>query len=524
MKPLKPKKDKIKTSFLYLFLFFITITIRLIVSYKYYLVSRDSIYYIRMAQTIYKDNIESAYRFFYPPLYPYLLKWFYPLTNNWVNAGIYVSIITSSLTILPLIWIAHHQFGKRIAAITGIFFAFHPMLTRYSVEVLTESTYILLIVIAISLFWYSQEKKGIISFLGAGFFSGLAYLCRPEGLGILIIIVAWQLFSITRKKTSFFRGLFAIGLVLLFFSIITFPYIYSISKGKGHIVLSKKSYDVFTVGIKNFSNRMHIKIDNKSFKVNPDKSFGPREKKIVTFDFIYKHPFLFTIKYIYDLISNIFAFIRAYNYLLFPFLILGLFFKIKLKKFLLLDKLILTICIFYLLTLSIFFHSPRIMLPLVPLTLIWGAYGVFALSKFINEKALFKNRAYSFYIILSIIIIGFIPQTLTPIRKEKKIIRDVAFWLKRNTKQDDKIFSYYPRIEPYMERFIFSPDEYDPSNIPLLIKKYNIKYLVVDKKKIEQFLILKNLITKKGKKAIKKFSSYPLSKKEILIYYLGDNV
>jgi 4-amino-4-deoxy-L-arabinose transferase-like glycosyltransferase len=116
----------------------------------------------------------------FPPLFPLLIAAVSVLTHQPEIAGRLISITTGTLLVLPVFYIALHLYRRNIAYVAAILAACHPLLVGYASTVLIETTYITLV---LSGAYWSLRCLSLLTaraFLLAGFFFGLAYLCRPE--------------------------------------------------------------------------------------------------------------------------------------------------------------------------------------------------------------------------------------------------------------------------------------------------------------------------------------------------------
>jgi hypothetical protein len=86
----------------------------------------------------------------------------------------------------------------KVALVTGMLFAFQPELVRYSGQVRSEACYILFLMCALCLGWRAISSGKYRFFALHGLFATLAYLTRPEGMGLLLVMAAWVLMGFPR--------------------------------------------------------------------------------------------------------------------------------------------------------------------------------------------------------------------------------------------------------------------------------------------------------------------------------------
>jgi 4-amino-4-deoxy-L-arabinose transferase-like glycosyltransferase len=165
--------------------------IRLYMVFHTVVIANDGVIYIEMAKLLAAGNFETSLIANYPPLYPIMIWGMHHIIGDWVLAGQAVSVIFSCLLILPLYAMIRGFFNARIALLSALFVALNPYLVRFSTDVLTEAPYIFLFVTAIWLGWVALVNNRTRLLPLAGLCAGLAYLTRPEGVGVFLIVAAW---------------------------------------------------------------------------------------------------------------------------------------------------------------------------------------------------------------------------------------------------------------------------------------------------------------------------------------------
>src|SRR4029450_9110035 len=99
-----------------------------------------------------------------------------------------VSMVMGSLLVVPVFLIAKQVSERRVDYLAAILVALHPLLVRSSGTTYSETTYITLLLTAMS--WTLQAFRSGTrrSYATAGVFYGLAYLTRPGA-------APWQLLA-----------------------------------------------------------------------------------------------------------------------------------------------------------------------------------------------------------------------------------------------------------------------------------------------------------------------------------------
>ncbi len=156
----------------------------------------DAIHYVETAQHLAAGNF-----FGYDPKIPL----FYPLLGALAHFMVsdlewacrLVSLIASTLTVVPVFLLARDLFDARAARMAGVLFACWPWLADYACRVSTEATAIFLWFSALWLLQRGLRHGGWTLYLSPFAFFALC-LTRPEGLFILLcslpaaLILGWK--------------------------------------------------------------------------------------------------------------------------------------------------------------------------------------------------------------------------------------------------------------------------------------------------------------------------------------------
>ena len=124
------------------------------------------------------------------------------------------SILFSALTVIPVYFLAKKFFKHNIAMIGATFFIFSPYILGNSLLGITDSLFIFLIAIFLSLFFSDKKINIICSFVVLG----ISSLIRYESL--LLIIPTTIIFLNKYKSDTSFRKFYFLGLALFLFTII----------------------------------------------------------------------------------------------------------------------------------------------------------------------------------------------------------------------------------------------------------------------------------------------------------------
>ena len=446
------------------------LVIRLYAGMTTYVISNDSVQYIEQARNFVEGRfsridyseilgVESSYH----PLYPFLIAVLFKCINNYEISAVAISTIMGASLVAVIYVVGKRIFDSRIAFLCAILLSFHPYTSRLSAEILSDSTYFLFFVSAIGLGYIAVNNLKFFYYACTGISSGLAYLTRPEGIGVLVIVGFFTLFwSLSSLRVSLPRRLCCLGIMLLAFSFLASPYVIYIKNQTGYWSLTKKKSLPELLGFRNITKKSSLDnemiaeakdntINNEALQVkSPGKAWRPDYKK-----------------HFNTLCFMIIKFVSTYHPLLFLFLIIGL---IKNKKVPRLGTpgiylgFVLAFYLFILYMLALVFShggsyylSRRHLMPLVIPTMFCSAIGIQMLCNWIERRFVSASTKYKWYldakIIVPIIIISaLLPKTLKYHREEKIGLKEAGYWLKENAQEDSSvIMSISPRTAFYAD-------------------------------------------------------------------------
>jgi len=152
--------------------------------------------------------------------WPAFLSLFFSLVDSndfldYVNLQRLLTIVISSITIIPIYYLSKKFVEKPYALICATVFAFAPRLIENSLLGLTEPLFLLLGIISLNLFLSNKKYFIIISFGIAALFS----IVRYEGLLILIPFTIVFFLRYYRKRSEIWKY----GIALSLFLLIIFP-------------------------------------------------------------------------------------------------------------------------------------------------------------------------------------------------------------------------------------------------------------------------------------------------------------
>ncbi len=442
-----------------LILFFVALVLRLFLSYNLTVISRDAIKFIQIADSYNEIGFTIFSQEDFHPLFPILIGWLNGIIHNDILAAKTISIMAGALVVVPLFYLIKSLCGKTAAYASVFLYCIHVYAVRFSADPLSEPLYILFFVSGVYFghkALYSNSWLKLINISAAGLCTGLAFLTRPEAVGLLIILVPFIIiYPISLKKRILSRKLITLVLLLITFSAISFPYLLFLKEHTGEWRLTaKKPLKDFVPSFVIHSNvsKEESKASLAPLQTQQDtpstelKNNRPNEiektKKSINPD--RKHPFVTTIS----------TFAQCFSVWVVLMLIGLLFYIFHLKNApanRLLFYLITTLTLLYSFVLyqlaSDYYISKRHMLQLVTLLFGFTGYGLESIYKHFFSKKISPKRFWITVVILLICISGV--KTFKDPRSGKAYCIEMGPWLHNHIEQDAVITTDDSRIPFY---------------------------------------------------------------------------
>jgi hypothetical protein len=148
--------------------------------------------FLAIAQAIGAGDWSSALRDSFHPLYPAAVAgvaWLLP-ASEWESAGAIVSVVGGAAAVGFAFAFLRDAFGAMPAWIGASLLAVHSRAIEYASDVQSDGLYLGLFAAGLWLAWRAWSRASAGWAAAAGAASGLAYLARPEGLGLAALLGA----------------------------------------------------------------------------------------------------------------------------------------------------------------------------------------------------------------------------------------------------------------------------------------------------------------------------------------------
>jgi len=469
------KNEKIDLVILLLISLFLTTYL----FFQTYVISIDGAFaYIPMAKDFASSSFRKVLQQYGPqPLYSLLVVIVSYLISDFEVAGKLVSALFGILLIFPVYYLGKKIFDQKIALLSALFSVIHPYIRRFSADVLKESTYLFFLTTGLWFSWRAIDGQKKNPYLLIPLFSVLAYLVRPDGVEILLVVFFHVLF-IKRFDVSGERWKIVL-LLLLSSALLLLPYLVHLRESTGAWTLSRSKglVELLYAGMM----KGEISILEKIF-------FSLKKLNLEIFS-VYHPLYLFL-------------------------LAVGLFKRASSRfndgeKFLI-SVFLLHYIVLFLLVLNFtdwtakegerfIAFSGRHVLPLLPFSIYWVGEGYVAIFQWIYQKAgllrtgsLSKpKRRYAVVLILlgMVTMAVVLPKTLKPQRYERLTEKWAGMWIKNESGGGMTIFTTLPRVAFYAggdcEYIDFNKD--DIEKVKGAMRKKGAFYLVIRGREIRDF-------------------------------------
>lgn len=198
----------------------------------------DGPIFLGLAQLMDEGLYAQAVAHPYHPLYPLAARAVHVGFASWETAAVSVSVLAGAASVPLLYALLRSISGVRLAAVAAFVLAVHPYAVAHSSDVQSDGLYLALFLAAAALLWRAVRSTRASVAAVAGVASGLAYLARPEGLGVAAFGILWALSpgmrAPLRRRVLWLTAL-AAGAAL-----VTAPYLGALRAQHGSWVLTGK--------------------------------------------------------------------------------------------------------------------------------------------------------------------------------------------------------------------------------------------------------------------------------------------
>jgi len=196
--------------------------------------------FLALAQKFSEGHWSEALGHAFHPLYPLAIAAARPGFDTWESAAVAVSIVSGGIAVGFLYDFLRHAFPRWAALVGAALLAVHPYAVPFSADVESEGLYMALYLGAVAFAWRTIASPRLATAAAAGLFSGLAYLTRPEGLGVALVALG-VLAAQGVRGTRPIRAIAVAGCgMALAVGLVAAPYMASLDHEAGGVRLTRK--------------------------------------------------------------------------------------------------------------------------------------------------------------------------------------------------------------------------------------------------------------------------------------------
>ena len=443
-------------------------------------IRNDGIEYLRQAISISSGDWTTGKA---PPFYPALIALAHLLIRDPEIAAILISVIFSSLLVVPLFYLGKEIFDERVGILSALIVVVHPFLNSYSGSVLTESTYYFLVAMISLVGWYAFRLGRARETVLFGCLVALAYLTRPEGIGFLMVFCLWILFvNPPDRKRKWTKRTGIVLLALFSFLMLSSPYLLQIRKETGRWGITKK----FAINLTNTYSGLintYRGLDNASGG-DGSRLIGAftRNKQIDLLSLV-KHPWVVLKKIIFGFFEDLYVFQQGYNPLLFFFLLLAFAFFRSVPISVKANLYLFAYFFFFLgLVLPFLWMTRRYSSQMIPIAIPWAAFGFLQFLKWSSKR--FKRegskKRIEVLLVLVLLVGLYLQGWPTQDRNFRVIQKEVGLWMRSHLPTGQKMMSKMGQESFYAEQAWVRMPEKGYEEILSEARAKRVRYLVVD--------------------------------------------
>lgn len=440
-------------------IFVFSLLVRLVFLRTVSLIESDGCLYARLAENIISGKgmvgMDGSQTVFIRPLYPLLIAVANKIIGNLELSGRVITIFFGSVTPVIVYLITKKLFGKTEGILAALLTAVSPVLISSSIQVMTETVYMSIIISGIFCLFLALKGKSKSLVFASGLVWGMAYLTRSEGFGFLILcllaILFINLLELPFKSRVIFASCFVSGAAILILPMVVYLHsVFDIWNLSGEYIYLKNIGYFQTMGIKTYLRNL------------------------------YYHAYL-------KQLPSIFAALPT------AILGVGLFRSLagenKARENILLGIFVMYFFLFYpWFTESTI--SARHYLPILPILYIWVAKGITEIAEWFSrvDNGISKPLIIVFFV--SVLFMGFLPRLAAPWGAKDKFLQQpleykiVGNWIKDNLGDNQRIMSRIREVAYYAhsQLVLLPKEQIKYPDLISLAREENIDYIILDKR------------------------------------------
>jgi len=467
--------------------------------------------FIKIAKYFRDGNFSDGLKHSYHPLYPLLISLVSIPGIGFEISGRLISVFFGMLSVITVYIFGKKIFEPQVAFVSALLLAFQPYAVRYSANVWSDPTYSFFYLLGFGLGYMAIVSKKSGLFFLAGMASACAYLTRPEGISIILIVSFWMIVQLVVGfgKSAWRGNLNRLCLLLAGFLILSAPYIIYLKHHTHAWTLTQKKQISNVSGINMLWNThgdnqffedasysqkgamddlvdagkgesssvgsVHGETGTGGNSPLPDSVSGQSSGRKY-FESFYK-------------VLNTLVITQQYPFLL--FLIVGVIHTIKIREnkkvnFYILSYISLFLIILYFLKVTSGYVDYRHLMNVVMVMLFWTGMGVsntynWLMSRVPKRQKYQAGKIFSRtgVVFLCVVVASILPKTLRS-SMDQAIYMDAGIWIKTFYADVPSILTSDPRVIYYTNsQWIETPVKSSYDEVLKLAKQNNVSLIVV---------------------------------------------
>ena len=223
--------------------------LRWVVALRNPIIFDDGPAFIDIARAMARSDFGSALAHPYHPLYSILIWWTPGSAGREELVGVVWSVVAGTAAVAALWWLLRPLFGAAVALTAAAFLAVHPYAVRFSADVQSDQVHLLFFLLASGFLVRALSRKQVAGAFAAGAATGLAYLTRPEAVGVLVVGAGLAVGGLFREQWSWRRTTAFLAALAAGFMLLASPYMFALWWLSGTLQLTQKKSVFGLIGL-----------------------------------------------------------------------------------------------------------------------------------------------------------------------------------------------------------------------------------------------------------------------------------
>ena len=228
--------DPVRTRIGFAALLIGAVAVRAFAATQFHVVFNDGPIFLAMAEALGDGRFDEVLAHPFHPLYPMAIAAVAAVTGTGLEAAaIAVSIVGGAMTVLGVTLAARRAFDPWVGWCVGITVALHPSAVDFSSDVMSDGLYAGFYALGFAALVALIERPSAVRGGLVGACAALAYLVRPEGVGLAIVAALLLLLRALSDERARTRALAAALVLAVACVALMAPLLVSLADGDGVI-------------------------------------------------------------------------------------------------------------------------------------------------------------------------------------------------------------------------------------------------------------------------------------------------